>query len=145
MLLPSAAKAYRALGASLDRAGEDDAALRAFKRAMQLEPAESNSYIGAAAVLKRLGNLKGALKVLKSCPPLASPADQAVVYLETAAVLLDRAEDASGSCRKLHTGTVLRTQTRPVARVALPSPVGHARAAKRCRYSAMSALCAWIT
>jgi tetratricopeptide (TPR) repeat protein len=96
VLLPSSARAYRALGASLDKTGENDAALRAFKRALRLEPAESNAYIGAAAALKKLGNLKRALKVLRSCPPLESPADQAVMLVEIAAVLLDRAQVALG-------------------------------------------------
>jgi tetratricopeptide (TPR) repeat protein len=102
VLLPSSARAYRALGASLDKTGENDAALRAFKRALRLEPAESNAYIGAAAALKKRGNLKGALKVLRSCPPLESPADQAVVLLEIAAVLLDRAHVALGEHTDSH-------------------------------------------
>jgi tetratricopeptide (TPR) repeat protein len=102
VLLPSSARAYRALGASLDKTGENDAALRAFKRALRLEPAESNAYIGAAAALKKLGNLKRALKVLRSCPPLESPADQAVMLVEIAAVLLDRAQVALGEHTDCH-------------------------------------------
>jgi tetratricopeptide (TPR) repeat protein len=105
VLLPSSARAYRALGASLDKTGENDAALRAFKRALRLEPAESNAYIGAAAALKKLGNLKRALKVLRSCPPLESPADQAVMLVEIAAVLLDRAQVALGGEHTVSHGT----------------------------------------